>query len=258
MTKYSVISIATGDKYLNYWFEMVKSFKSNLLEINQITFYILTDDIVKAKKYGEILELNLSVHLIPPYRWPEATLMRYKEILNIQDFIQSEILIYLDADMLVKKDFIKLLEPEKWFNDIALVAHPGYWRPKKFELMRIYLKSPKCLIKDLWRHLSVGGLGAWETNKLSKAFVRRIQRKEYVCGGAWFGKRKQLIAMISECSKNVEFDLQVGLIAKWHDESHLNYWSANNQTTILNPSFCFDPTYINLATLPEYIRAVRK
>ena len=258
MPNLGFISIATGEKYREYWFDLIQSFRATFANFDGLKFYLLTDDPESVIKFASKINLNIEVFEIPPYGWPEATLLRYKEILKLEFYFKEDILIYLDADMLVRHDFESTLRPESWKNGIALVAHPGFWRPRGIPLIEYYLNNLLNFASDVMTFLRTGGLGSWEVRKQSKAFVARKARKIYVCGGTWMGKRVQFMKMVKTCSENVDYDLDRGLIAKWHDESHLNKWSSENEATILNPSYCFDPTYSNLKQLPEFIRAVRK
>ena len=258
MTSLGVISIATGEKYREYWFELIQSFKATSSNFTGINFYLLTDDPDSANNFASRVGMQLKAFEIPSYGWPEATLLRYKEILKQKDYFKEDILIYLDADMLVCDDFESTLRSEFWKSGIALVAHPGYWRPSGFKLLRYYVNNPFHLASDAIHLARTGGLGTWELRRQSRAFVARRARKIYVCGGTWMGKRDQFLKMVQSCSENVEDDLARGLVAKWHDESHLNKWLSENDVTVLSPSYCFDPTYKNLQSLPEFIRAVRK
>jgi hypothetical protein len=258
VTSLGVVSIATGEKYRGYWFELIQSFKATSVNFGGIKFYLLTDDPDSANEFASRMGMQLEAFEIPSYGWPEATLLRYKEILKQKDHFKEDILMYLDADMLVIHEFESTLYPEFWKSGIALVAHPGYWRPSGVELLRYFLKNPLCLASDAIHFARTGGLGTWELRRQSRAFVGREARKIYVCGGTWMGKRDQFLKMVRSCSENVDEDLGRGLVAKWHDESHLNKWLSENNATVLTPSYCFDPTYANLQSLPEFIRAVRK
>jgi hypothetical protein len=258
MSNFAVISLATGERYVQYWKNLVLSFQTNNMDLTKITFYILTDNVTECEGFTRLLNINAKVYQIPSYNWPNATLLRYREILKIGPDITEEILIYLDADMLVKANFISTLTPSKWTNGIALVSHPGYWRPKGLRALVYYLKDPLQIIKDLFLFLKIGGLGSWENDKASTAFVPRKIRRTYVCGGTWMGFRPSFLKMVSECSSAVDIDLEQGFIAKWHDESHLNKWKSGHDVEVLLPSYCFDPTYKNLLGNTELIRAVRK
>ena len=258
MSDYAVISLATGTKYVQYWKDLVLSFHSSNIDLSKFTFYILTDDVTQCKLFAKTTGIKLRAHQIPSYDWPEATLLRYREIMRIQKDISENVLVYLDADMLIQADFSGDLTPTKWRNGIALVSHPGYWRPRGIRRLFYYAKSPSGLFKDIFAYLRIGGLGSWEIDPTSTAFVPRKLRKRYVCGGTWMGIRSDFLKMVSECSRSVDIDLERNFIAKWHDESHLNKWKSEHEVEILSPSYCFDPTYRNLRGLKEMIRAVRK
>ena len=258
MSEFAIISIATGAKYLNYWKNLVISIKTVDKSLSKVKFYLLTDNPLEAKEFGTEQNVELQTFKIESYGWPEATLLRYREILKIENQISEPVLIYLDSDMLVMRDFISSLEPDHWENSIALVSHPGFWRPQGKSGAEFYFKNPKIVLKDLFTFIRFGSLGSWERNSQSFAYVKRTNRKIYVCGGIWMGKRDNLIELIKYCSKNVDLDLQNGYVAIWHDESHLNLWSSAHKSTILNPAYCFDPTYKNLNGLREIVRAVSK
>jgi hypothetical protein len=179
-------------------------------------------------------------------------LSRYEIYSSYAHEINADVLCHIDADMLFLANPYEFLNPEEWKNGVALVAHPGYFRNSSSEVSLLQ----KC--KDLSRKIKIGGLGTWETNRKSTSFVRRSRRNAYICGGSWMAKKEKFIALVSKLHKNTEEDLEHGVIAKWHDESHLNRWASENEFTMLNPSFCYDSSYKWLTGLPEIIRAVRK
>ena len=179
-------------------------------------------------------------------------MLRYKIYSNYAHEIDADVLCHIDADMLFLANPYKFLTPTDWKNGVALVAHPGYFRNSRSGVSLLQRG------KDLARFIKIGGLGAWETNGRSTAFVRRRRRNMYVCGGSWMAKKESFLSLISSLHKNTEEDLENGLIAKWHDESHLNKWASENEFTMLDPSFCYDSSYKWLTGLPEIIRAVRK
>jgi hypothetical protein len=108
------------------------------------------------------------------------------------------------------------------------------------------------------RILSMGSLGTWETRKKSSAYVPRNTRATYVCGGFWLAKKPDFIKLVTKLDSETDIDTTNGVVAKWHDESHLNKWASETGCTVLDPSFCYDSSYDWLRGLPEVIRAVRK
>ena len=114
------------------------------------------------------------------------------------------------------------------------------------------------MISDLLAKLRYGGVGSWEDRKESKAFVARNKRKKYVCGGFWGGDTNSILGMVNELKFAVEEDLKNEIVAKWHDESHLNYWASRNDFRLESPAYCHDELYANLATTKKVVTAVRK
>jgi hypothetical protein len=256
--KIGILTIATGH-YLKYWCEMIASAELNLNGSgHEICFHVFTE------RHKEVEELTrdfrsfeIKSHEIPGYGWPEATLFRYKIIEKFRSHFQEDVLMHLDADMLVRADFLKTIEFNELVGGIGLVAHPGFWRPTRAR-GRMYLQNPKMLISDIRRLITYGSLGSWETRKQSSAYVRRSNRQQYVCGGFWLGMRNEFLSLVTNCAEQVEYDDAREMIAVWHDESHLNRWAAENMFTLLTPAYCYDPAYPQLASLRELIRAVDK
>jgi hypothetical protein len=251
-----VLTVATN-KYIHYWIDLVRSAEKNI-QTSKLVFHVFTDQVSIAKKF-ECTSNNIEViiHEIPTYSWPEATLLRYSIFSEFASKIDEPTLMHLDADMLICDDFTVEI-PLDLQNGIGLVQHPGFFRPNSIKLLSYYSKNLRFLIGDFRLKFRVGGLGSWEINPLSCAFVPRSKRKIYVCGGTWFGINESFFKMVNELAANVNLDSLNEIMATWHDESHLNWWKSNNDCSVLSPSFCFDPTYSQLKNLPEYIRAVDK
>ena len=258
MKSIGVMSVATNI-YLDYWKDLVLSADTWTNSDDEVTFHVFTDNPDEAKKFGQNLKnVKIKAFTIPPHGWPEATLLRYSIFKEYADQLQSDVLVHLDADMLIVANPWERLRKNLINDTICLVEHPGYWRPGfKFQ-SNLYLKKPIKLITDFWNLLQHGGLGAWENNKLSKAYVPRNERRKYFCGATWFGNRDAIMSLIKELSNNVAIDIDNLVMAQWHDESHLNYWASRNKPRIESPELCFDETYSHLSKLAPYIIAVRK
>ena len=238
--------------------EMVRSVDKYFPNYLDITFHVFTEHTISTSKLNLSNRANLKIHKIPNYGWPEATILRYRVIGEFKTELSEDILMHLDADMLVRREvpFKNYLEISA--SKLFFVAHPGYWRPVGFERASFYLINPKTFIKDLFKRLILGGIGSWETSRKSHAFVPRSLRKEYACGAVWFGSNKQIIEFAQSLSEQVDADYSQSVMAKWHDESHLNSWISRNSHILLNPELCYDPSYPNLAKIKNVIEAVQK
>ena len=253
------ISIATNG-YIEYWKTMIDSLYSQTELKTQVCIYLFTDNSVSAEKFSQLYtDFEFRIFQVKPYIWPEATLLRYELISKKIDFYDNEILVYIDADMLIKQDLVSRILDLELNQTICLVRHPGYWREPGLRA-RIHrsINFPILVSKDAVMKLRIGGLGSWERNKDSLSYVPRMKRHKYFCGGFWLGTRSHFTDMTSRLAEAVNEDLKRNIIATWHDESHLNKWATDNIFQELTPSYCFDPTYSNLQGLPEIVRAVQK
>jgi len=245
-----VVSVATNG-YDKYFVNLVISADRYLQVEKNAIFHIFTDNAEEIKKNAiNLKNITICYHKVPSYNWPEATLIRYQLIFQNRNHFSSQVIMYIDSDMLFKSSVGLELFPEKWQNEIAFVHHPGYWRKRS----SLVTKSPR----DVYKLLKYGGIGTWETRKLSSAFIERKLRKLYCCGGIWMGKREKIINFSKSMFDSVENDKRKNITAIWHDESHLNKYAALNQFTLLSPEYCYDPRYKNLKSINAKIEAVHK
>jgi hypothetical protein len=253
-----VLTVATNI-YIKYWEDMILSFDQVIDEKQRVVSHLFTDQPELAKQIGfKLTKIHLNIHQIESYVWPEATLLRYKIFANKSHFLTEDILMHLDADMLVHSDPLPLIVTSCSKNDINLVSHPGYWR-KDFNILSIseirdYLKD-KPRLRSLIRRQP---MGAWENNDKSIAYVTKQNRKNYVCGGAWFGNRSEMIDLLTKLSDLTDTDISNGVIPTWHDESVLNRWATENSHGLLPPSLSYVAEYEHLKSLTRIIQAVTK
>ena len=58
--------------------------------------------------------------------------------------------------------------------------------------------------------------------------------------GLGLKEAKEFLKMCSNLSKNINKDLENGIVAKWHDESHMNRWRIDNPPSkILDCGYCY-------------------
>jgi len=251
-----ILTVATN-KYIDYWKLLAQSIDKVVVG-DKVTLHVFTDEpeiVIELRKH--ILNLEIVTYKIPNYQWPEATLFRYRIFRDHLKDISHDVLMHLDADMIVDSNFLEFL-PNELVNGIALVKHPGYFRPAKIRLLKFYLNNSKYIFWDARSKFEIGAIGAWETNQLSRAFVPRSKRKSYVCGATWLGYNESFVKLVEELANLEVNDSRKNIIPIWHDESYLNWWNSNNKCTLLNPSFCYVDNYPQLENLSSHIRAIEK
>ena len=69
---------------------------------------------------------------------------------------------------------------------------------------------------------------------------KREEADTYYAGGFIGGKSSCFIKMSEVIKENIDRDFKAGIIALWHDESHLNRYFIDNPPDItLNDTYCF-------------------
>lgn len=260
-TSIGIIMIATND-YILRWFSAASSLDQfAYIDYDVVRIHLFTNRRRDVEKWARInlKRTELVVHQIEGWGWPEATLYRYRFIQNSADSFHEKILMYLDSDMIVSTDFAKELFSAPWHGGLAFVQHPGYYRNTGVRGIYDYVVNPKMLLNDLiCMKKGNSGLGAWEENKKSSSYVEPKKRKLYVHGAVWFGENKNLLEMCHVLSANIDQDLKRNYVAKWHDESHLNWYSANFPCSVLDVRFSYAKKFKNLSNFKPFISSVEK
>ena len=253
-----IVSIATNG-YIKYWESMVDSANKNLIDKSRVTFHLFTDDYEQANIFSKrYIDFSFKFYTIESLKWPEATLHRYRIYSEFSNHFAESHLMHLDSDMLIIGDFLEHVFSNPQDLSMRLVKHPGFFRPNGLRRLTYYFKVPRQLVGDLRMYLVQGGLGAWENRVESTAYVPREKRESYFCGGVWFGARASFISLVKELEITERKDSESGVMAVWHDESHLNNWATKNRHVSYPPSLCFDERYRNLDGLKNIITAVDK
>jgi hypothetical protein len=250
MKSFGICSIATNG-YEKYLLDSISSFL-NLAEKEYFVNWYIFSDVTESLKNVLKNEKNIVFHFFPinSYGWPEATLLRYQIYAEHIEFMNSDYLMHLDADMLFLPSFT-FPDIEDQPDLMHFVLHPG------FSSKRWNISRPFELSKRFLRTVVIGGQGSWETRRISKAYTPRGRRKHYFCGGIWFGKKVVFSSFVTHCETLVSADQNSGIIAKWHDESHLNRFAAFNDVCVLGSQYCFDGK-IDLGDVAPFVLAVEK
>lgn len=261
MPSLGIFTVATN-KYINYWQEMVQSFDHHVGKSWDCTFYVFTDNPLKAQNFQKSLANGSTVKSIgiDNLGWPDATILRFELIESIVQNCTEDVLMHLDADMLVHSNFDKQFAPEAWDSGVFLVAHPGFfWRYLQTLKKQNFIKRAFSKIKRyLPINLIIHPLGAWENRIESQAYVDPQSRIVYVCGATWGGKNSNFKELVSQLSNQTRTDRENKIMAVWHDESHLNKWASENNFQLLNPNYCYAEQFSNNSSLEKIIQAVDK
>jgi hypothetical protein len=208
--KIAILYICTG-KYDVFWKEFFESYEEYFLPNSQKEYFVFTD---AETLYAEN-ECN-GIHKIYQKQlgWPDDTLMRFHMFDSISEQLEKFDFIYF---MNANCKCVTTITEEEFLpkdKDIVVVQHPGY-----------YNKNPKDFVYD--------------RNPKSTAYIPKNQGQYYICGGINGGKSQAYLKLIKELKNNIDIDKSNGVIAKWHDESHINRYILNHDNwEIKSPEYC--------------------
>lgn len=142
--------------------------------------------------------------------WPDATLYRYHVILEQQELLEYDYLFLVDADMRLEAP----VGPEI-LSPLTATRHPGYTTAQRHQV-------------------------PYERRAESAACVPPDRGSIYYAGGFVGGRRDLFLELAATIAGTIDSDDQTGLVALWHDESHLNRALIDSPPFLsLTPSYCY-------------------
>ncbi len=202
-----ILLISTG-KYKQFVKELVKQIDKYFLPNKDKKIFIFTD-------YFHIdLETNsdLLQTIIPEYKFPYATLYRYKIFSeNNNIFKGCSHLFYLDVDSAIINEIGKEFLVDE---GLVVVRHPGFYK------------------NDGW------GDNNNPTN--SRSYLPQEMRKHYYCGGVQGGVTMDYLYATKVMAKGIEEDEKIRIMAEWNDETFWNHYihTSGVKITEFNPEYC--------------------
>jgi len=211
--KICILTIATN-KYIQFVERLLDNIEENFLNGHEIQCLLFTDHEVETSE-------NVKVSQIGHKPWPEPALKKYNYINSESEYLKDFDYLYLfDADVGIVDTV-----GEEVIQDLVGVLHPY----KFFENKTVY---------------------PYEKRKQSTAYVSDEDHNKYYAAAFVGGKSKNFLQMAKIISERVEEDERNGIIAKWHDESHLNKYFNENPPTDLSPSYMFPGDLKNPSEYP--------
>lgn len=210
--KIAILYICTG-KYVVFWKNFFESFEKFFLVKCEKHYYVFTD---ADEIYHENNCKRIYRFYQEPLPWPDITLKRFHifsghfERLEKYDYV-----FFFNSNCECK---VEITETELLGNEknIIVVQHPGAWE-----------------IRDNKKF-------GYERNEQSNAYIPYGKGKAYVCGGVNGGKGKEFVHLMRCLKHNIDQDLENGIIAITHDESHMNkYIIDRDDYEMLSPSYAY-------------------
>lgn len=181
----AIIAIATGG-YIKFFGRLRETILKHFLTGHKLHFFVLTDD---ARDFGPDVTC---VHM-DQMPWPLPSLLRF-DMFRRLPLKQYDLAYYFDVDQLVVGDIGEEVIPPA--DKLVGVIHPA----------NATMTKPQVL----------------EQRPESAAYCDPDAVRWYFHANFFGGWTDRFIHMLETCSKSVAKDLAASIIAKWHDESHLN------------------------------------
>ena len=214
-----IIHIATGP-YKMFTQRFISSAVSGFEDGEEKIFYIITDDPNSFQGLGERYGCKIRYLKINHEPWPNPTLKRYEYISRLTDQFMADGLSHLffvnSNSVFISANPVQ--ELRKAGKSLGFVRHPGF------------IKNPAA--------------ATFETQENSLAFIKDLDaaREIYIQGFFYGGEAGNFLEMILELRDRVQKDLDNGVVAIWHDESHLNWARISrwrDQSLVFDAGYAF-------------------
>lgn len=216
--------IATGNYYDLYAKPLVDSLKQKTFTNFKKDFLVFSDN---KKLHG-------SDNFIAHFPWPVNTLMRFYYMNRFKEHYKKyDYIYYIDSDMLVYEDINEELLPNE--SGLVGVHHP------------------------LQKKEIIGTRPSFEDNRDSSAYLPEEKNETYFQGCLFGGSSLEFIKLVEVLNENTNKDLKNNIIAKWHDESHLNwYFNTVKFPKVLSSDYCYPMAFQNLGLNKKIIHLDKK
>ncbi len=225
MRKIAIMYICIG-KYSVMWQAFYESAQRFLFNNDSKHFFVFTDsEEILNSFYPDVTTIRES-----NYGWPGNTLYRFKMFSSISETIESYDYAY-------------------FFNANACFVKPV---------------SDEVLPKDgskivVAQHFKMSGLNplkyAYDRNAKSTAYVKwGHEGKDYIQACLFGATGSEFSNLSNIINKNIKQDEKHGVVALWHDESHLNKYIIGKKYTLLPISY----VYPEVLSLPGEINILMR
>jgi hypothetical protein len=202
----AVLYICTG-KYRRFFAGFYESARRYFLhDVARVSYIVFTDD-MKLTDADDVEFIFRDCQ-----GFPMDSLMRYDLFLQAADRLKTfDYIFFFNANMRMVAPIGKEILPEH----LTAVIHPGYYN------------------KPVWRY-------PYERDRRSSAFIPAHEKGyHYYMGSVNGGRTDDFLALARTCNQHIKEDLKRGIVAKYHDESHLNHYLRYHDCTPLSPAYAY-------------------
>ncbi len=222
----AILYICTG-KYNQFFNDFYSSCESKFLNgYADKEYFVFTDDLsISTQKNVHIIERQCM-------GFPLDSLLRFEIFMTIKDkLIEFDYIYFFNSNALFVDSVGNELLPSA--NEKLVGAEwPGKRKPFKHPMFYPY-----------------------ERNKKSTAYIAPYEKSPYLyyMGGLNGGEANAYLSMISTLAQNIRRDYDTGIIARVHDESHINKYFRTHQCKVLSSEYCMPEEWITAEITPKII-----
>lgn len=205
--KIAILYICTGRYYI-FWKTFYKSAEKYFLKDVEKHYFVFTD--FEGKLVGESSGKITRIHQTK-MGWPFDTLLRFQVFLKAETQLKAfDYIYFFNANMQFIQPVGQEIIPSS--GNLLGVLHPGFYNKPRSEF-------------------------PYDENPLSLACMGPHDGTHYFMGGLNGGTTKAYLDLIRVLDERISDDLQRGIIAKWHDESHINKYFWEKPPEILPSNY---------------------
>lgn len=220
-SRIAILYICTG-KYHVFWDKFHASAQKNLFPQAEKHFFVFSDAPREALARDDMTYIYQ-----PRLGWPNDTLKRFHMFSRIADKLQEyDFIFFFNANIVFLDEITEEILPSPE-EGLVVVQHPGYYAARPYDF-------------------------PYEQNRRSTAYINCGKGKCYICGGVNGGTRQAYTTMIQDLVKAIDTDMWHGIVAVWHDESHINKYIIDRPYKLLSPAYAV-PENVNLPFAPKIL-----
>jgi histo-blood group ABO system transferase len=239
-------TIATG-RYIELLAPLLESARTHFFPASSVETFVFTD--------APSIDSRATRLPIEHEPWPLVALHTYHYFTRYAErFAGLDHVYFIDVDMRFVARCADEILPDA--RGLVAVEHPDYWRGHRGFASR----AIDALTGGRWsaRPLPHADL-PFERDARSTACVRDPDHRYYYAGAFAGGRVDAFLEMAHALRDAVDADHRNGVIAVWHDESHLNRYLHAHPPKRLTPAYCYPQSgYTHLKHLEPVILALDK
>lgn len=207
--KIGILFIATG-RYICFWEEFYKSAKEFLFPFADLHYFVFTDaGTIEFEENDDVTKI-----FAQSTKWPISVCDKYSIILSGKNhYSEFDYLYHFNANMKFIAPIGEEILPQEEHGYICACE----WLNHKLK--------------------STPDNFPYERNPHSSAYIPYGEGLHYFMGGVHGGRTKEYINMCESLDANIRKDFNNGIIAIWHDESHINKHLLDKNPLIIPPEY---------------------